>query len=694
MNDNKIIDIFKETLIDTKDICYVIDWYKENFDKKYLVFIENIAIQAIGEEIWIEYIAKRLEQIKDIYEFKGKKLSPNIVSILIFNRSSHNGKWKLQYPKLYSILQQGLLRFQQRNDLNKEYNNNLDELLKKYEGYSDMEIIQDIEQYLTRSFYDKQIKATKVAIYQRLLKTNKLIRFAGIEPKIKQSKIGTLIDETVDKYLSNQESVLLNTNITTIRSSKNNWTLFYRSGVSLHWYKFDFSMLNSNQLRSEIKEFLRYIYSMNNIESMANKYLGIKQMLEVLEREFNIKKMADIKVNHVGYVVQYFQSKKVITPRTLSSYRTAMAEVSDFLINKDNYNDRPKYNVWRKLNFYNVSSISKKTSYIPDEVLKQIIEHSNELSEQFALAFKLFIMTGMRAKEVFQLEYPCCNYGEAKENYVPLNYIPYKIRLANRRKGKTESNYVYIEKLLAEEIENYASQHGVNAIKNEPSYLFINERKGRRALSTVDGFVTAINRIITKYDIKDNTGEIWRFTSRQTRKTLAVNLIEAGATSQIVAQQLGHISTKTTNMYYAEVKLRKLAEMDSEFFRKKFELQVGNDNLSLYSETERKQLYIDFCNNAREVEYGQCVKHYSEGPCGKRTGRLLCATCDKLCTGLKYKEKWEELIEKQQKTIEELIEYYESKDIDIYTDFVEYKRELKLLEKYIAVLENIMKGSI
>lgn len=103
-------------------------------------------------------------------------------------------------------------------------------------------------------------------------------------------------------------------------------------------------------------------------------------------------------------------------------------------------------------------------------------------------------------------------------------------------------------------------------------------------------------------------------------------------------------------------------------------------------------MYVDFCLNKRDVEYGQCSKHLSEGPCGKRTGMMNCATCDKLCTGSKYKEKWQKLVEKQEEMVSNLVCYYNGMNIADYQDFIEYRRENELLLKYKDVLLSIERG--
>lgn len=55
----------------------------------------------------------------------------------------------------------------------------------------------------------------------------------------------------------------------------------------------------------------------------------------------------------------------------------------------------------------------------------------------------------------------------------------------------------------------------------------------------VEYFITKINKLIHKYEICDDSGGLWNFTSRQCRKTLVVNMIENGAPPWSLSISLG-----------------------------------------------------------------------------------------------------------------------------------------------------------
>lgn len=204
-------------------------------------------------------------------------------------------------------------------------------------------------------------------------------------------------------------------------------------------------------------------------------------------------------------------------------------------------------------------------------------------------------------------------------------------------------------------------------------------------------FVKCIRGIIRKYDICDENGELWHFTIKQFRKTLAVRLIENGATTVELAYWLGHLCSDTAAKYYAEVRKKKLAELNTEFFRSKFELIMTGEQLENYTQEERRLLYTDFCLGQRRVELGFCVRKVADGPCADRCSLYNCVNCRNLCTGKQYLPYWKGLLQEQEKLLDRLAEVYKSESITDYSEYLEYKQEYRLLESYQSVVNMIEK---
>ena len=185
---------------------------------------------------------------------------------------------------------------------------------------------------------------------------------------------------------------------------------------------------------------------------------------------------------------------------------------------------------------------------------------------------------------------------------------------------------------------------------------------------------------------------MWHFTSRQFRKTIAVRLIENGATTAELAYWLGHLCSDTVAKYYAEVRKMKLAELNTRFFLEKFELIISNEQLERYTEEERKLLYADFRLEQRRVEFGFCMMKAVDGPCQNRNSLYNCVNCRNLCTGKQYLPYWLELLEQQRAIVKKLISAYIADDISDYTNYTAYKQESRLLAGYENIVKAIREG--
>ena len=107
--------------------------------------------------------------------------------------------------------------------------------------------------------------------------------------------------------------------------------------------------------------------------------------------------------------------------------------------------------------------------------------------------------------------------------------------------------------------------------------------------------------------MRDESGSVWHFTSKQQRKTLAVSLIEEGVSVEELAYWLSHLSRSSAANYYAEVRKMKLAGLNTAFYRERFDIVMSGGQLAAYSEEERKLLYMDFRLDQRRVEFGYCL---------------------------------------------------------------------------------------
>jgi hypothetical protein len=135
-----------------------------------------------------------------------------------------------------------------------------------------------------------------------------------------------------------------------------------------------------------------------------------------------------------------------------------------------------------------------------------------------------------------------------------------------------------------------------------------------------------------------------------------------------------------------------LAKMNTKFFRAKFDVIISEQNLELFTEEQRKLLYVDFRLENRRTEFGYCGRQFKDGPCSRKERQYSCASCEKLCTGKKYLNYWLELKNEQHRVIEELQKFYTENNMSNYEDYLEYQQEHYLLKCYDEIVDKIQKS--
>ena len=444
------------------------------------------------------------------------------------------------------------------------------------------------------------------------------------------------------------------------------WMLYKKHGPSLYYKKLDFSLVKSPSLRLEVKQYLKYrflgVYRIHD----GLLYQLAEAINRMTERNPAIRYFADIDDVDVSalYIalenqeVTYWGKQKspISTMKSLSFCKQVCAYLMSNSRDDQIKSPRPHQNPFEKLVFVNSTEYLKNTPIIPETVMNQLEAHIDELQETYQLLFKIFSNTGMRAKEVLFLEEDCLEKARY-DGYETLKYKPYKVLKARRKTGIGDYHRILIPSFLADDIRKRIAETAALREEYRLPYLFIRKRKNFKAsMLNIWYFSQLINKMIAKYTICDEDGALWNFTSRQYRKALAVTLIENGATIEELAYWLGHLNRGTAAKFYAEVRKMKLAEMNTNFFRDRFDLLLSQEQLTDYSEEERRLLYIDFRLEQRKVEFGYCLKKVADGGCDNRNSLFNCINCKHLCTGRKYSPYWCELLEQQETVVNQLLQ--------------------------------------
>jgi len=508
------------------------------------------------------------------------------------------------------------------------------------------------------------------------------------------SRFFMLLNAITNREMEMQKVRFVAENRKELDITKDIWILYQHHGTFLKFLTVDFMKINQTSLRHELKCFLKYRFSghirvddrsFGSIFDAVNRLCAANGSI----RHCSDIDRTDVKMLQLALEAEMEQTK-IMT--MFSACRTLFR----YLCSDENESGAPKPhdNPFDSLRFVNAHKYYENTPYIPDTVITALSERMEELSETHQLVFEIFTETGMRAKEVAFLEAGCLEEAR-NENTFKLKYIPYKTLKARRRNGLSEYHSVYISMELAEKIRKQIMVSERLRKEHDLPYIFLHQHKGYRvSMLNVEYFIVKVNELIHKYHICDGSEQPWNFTSRQCRKTLVVKMIENGATVTELVYQLGHLNQTTVMQYYAEVKSIKLAELNSEFFKAQFDLLLSKEQLTEFSEEERRLLYMDFCLGNRRVELGFCTRKLCEGACKSRSRTIHCVNCPQLCTGRLYLPHWVKLLKSQQERVQELMEGYENAGVSGYKGFIEYQQEQRLLSAYVNIVTELEESGV
>lgn len=506
-----------------------------------------------------------------------------------------------------------------------------------------------------------------------------------------------LADAVVRKEYKTQCSLFIAENHLQLDVYSDRWMLFKMHGPSLSRTVIDFSEIDSPSLKREIQFFIRHRYYSLTVDKDQAIYSLIVAANILFCNNPSIHFFADVddvdvRSLYMSLERQHGHESGGKSPSEIMRIFSELNVLMKYLMSQKRdeamHSPMPHDNPFGRYRFHNSKDYKVRTPTIPEDIAEQIDTHLDELVPIHALLYQIFSDTGMRTKEVLFLEEDCLEESRFK-HLMQLKYTPYKTLSARRKAGVSDYHRILIPMPLAEKIAEQIGETELIRAELSLPYIFIGKRSGCRAsMISMNRYRDAINELIKRYDMCDESGSVWHFTSKQQRKTLAVTLIEEGASVEELAYWLSHLSRSTAAGYYAEVRKMKLAALNTAFFRERFDMILSGEQLEPYSEEERKLLYTDFRLEQRRVEFGYCLAKMVDGGCTKRNSLYNCINCKSLCTGTKYLPYWQDMLTDQREQFENLLIAYDRAGILDYEVFKEYKQCSFLLQCY----ENIVKA--
>ena len=295
-----------------------------------------------------------------------------------------------------------------------------------------------------------------------------------------------MLANTVEREREIQKRIFIAENCLQLQINNDLWKMYYLHGDVLRLCTMNFCLVHCPSLRYELKYYHRYMFKCTGRTDstlLGNQAIALNALLEVNP---GIKYFSDITETDVKSVLLLLEKSCAKNKSTKLSQSTiaqavrGIKRVVDYLMS-DMRDDkikapRPYINHFEKFIFRNLDKFKKPTAVIPEHVIEQINNHSDELSPLHKLLYDIFVNTGLRLKEVFFLEVNCIE--ESRYNGVcQLRFKPYKVLAARRRHGFGDYHRVMIPQSLADKITHHINNTAPLREANGSTYIFLSKNK-------------------------------------------------------------------------------------------------------------------------------------------------------------------------------------------------------------------------
>ena len=495
----------------------------------------------------------------------------------------------------------------------------------------------------------------------------------------------SVIKDEYDRIIMPAKQKLLELN--KLEYGKDVWKFYYKINDNYYYTKIDFSQIPPCTLKVDLKKFLwKYINDTKRTPtSLTQVNIRFIKCFEYLTEEYGLFFMSEVKEWMILSYLNHLDVTENLKPSSIANILSALRELFDFLDLDENPTET--------ISVGHIQDHRTPTSVIPDDILLFLDKNIDNIKQRdVGLVYQIASQTGWRFNEIRNLTTESIAAIENDTEFATIKTQITKTkraRIKNRYGNIAEDVITYdlYQKILKYVNDTQAGRRSVNT-----DLIFFRVVNSQLAWLDTTYYNNAINRFLYDNNVTTIDETYTDFSTMQTRKTVASNLINNGASVADVQKKLGHIRNDTAQRYYIEIERKTLSELNHSFYQKKFDIYLDEEKLKLFTEEERKILYVDFCLGKREVELGECSKHPSEGRCVS-LGYTSCAKCPKLCTGKKYLPKWQKLFEASNNLVSMFIEEYEKYNIppSEYENYIEYKQEKELRDYYEVIIKTLTK---
>lgn len=698
-----------------------------------LLFLKNVDIQAFATAINTKFVRNKTNKILhvkqlfimanelfpnefkscvwkicDLFKEKNILINPSRVAKYLFTADLS----KIESPKVYI---ESIKKVTSLVEIVKSYEANmllqLKEAMNKFDYQSVWTIVRTFEmkQLITEisssadwyNIIERYVEnfGNKLRSERKELKYMNFIRFIMYgDSEIKKINHCLALFESLPVF----KEVAINTynEIIKVSAADQNWDMdddiwyVYEKNITSHFKrKIDFTGL-PDELKKALKIYARELIkdaTQNNKQTIVPQKIGpINIVLTYLCSLYpTLNSLSSIAYYHVLHIITHLQTIAIENEKnySLHTVKRFITEMRLFIDWYYKVNRIDQINPFRKTQFKNVKSYTESIEHIPEEIIEQLQKHLPEAPKWIQNAWTIMMNSGARISDVLGLEENCMDFDKTHQTFI-LSYVPEKIKRYRALQGVDPYHRIPANDAIVDAIDSQMDLTKDLRFLSGSKNIFLNNNHYSIYVSPAGFIIETINLLIKKYQIIDSEGRLFRYSNHMCRKTVVMDLLEQGASLEDIANFVAHMNIKTTKDYYAELKLNKIAELDSKMFEQLFDSLLIEDVKDSFSLSEKRSLIEEIILGSRETPegHGHCAKHVSFGPCVKKK----CVGCRMLITGPEKLPMWEKLYVEQMKYIEELENQYLQDGIANYNEHRLYQSEVRLLETYQNTISKLI----
>jgi len=211
--------------------------------------------------------------------------------------------------------------------------------------------------------------------------------------------------------------------------------------------------------------------------------------------------------------------------------------------------DVPKTNIFRgskssQLWEWKRSTCTNKTKPIPPDVFDKILYHAVHDEKNVLTKAGLIIQsqTGLRISEVLSIQEGCVKTSSDGYDYM-------EVMLSKTEKGESVVHKVFINELVKDAIRELSEYTAPLRKESGLKELFLIRNHGIRVLNAGKWSAKRLPNFVERWNIRDNTGELYHLTSHQFRATFVRELVKQNVPIAMIMKQFAHVSIEMTSHY-------------------------------------------------------------------------------------------------------------------------------------------------